>query len=285
MGFEDWVFGRRWKTRGSSDVGAAVVKLLSSKQWQILSGTKRQDVEKKFSLMSAAKIPPMRVLAASVLHELGRIPHSTECKTVLASEVLDEYPVFIFVSHRWLRPKEGYPDDSSNSKARALAEWGRWYETIYIKSGIRKVFFWLDWPSMDQTDVIPHIQSLPLYVATCNDFLCFETHDYNTRAWCSVERAIAYAFMFSGKIPWVIRGSFELKPGEKPKPQREEMYLPDPREGQLSFEADRKHIMHLMDIAQTSKAWTGGDGRKLNLADKSACRVDAMVLGSHPPAL
>ena len=56
-------------------------------------------------------------------------------------------------------------------------------------------------PCMDQKDPWPHIQSLPLYVAACNDLLCYETHDYDTRAWCCVERAIAFSFMYSGRIP------------------------------------------------------------------------------------
>lgn len=44
--------------------------------------------------------------------------------------------------------------------------------------------------SMDQSDPLPYIQSLPLYVATCNDLLCFETPDYHERAWCRVEVTI-----------------------------------------------------------------------------------------------
>lgn len=43
---------------------------------------------------------------------------------------------------------------------------------------------------MDQSDPLPYIQSLPLYVATCNDLLCFETPDYHERAWCRVEVTI-----------------------------------------------------------------------------------------------
>lgn len=108
MGFEDWVFGRRWRQGGALDVGTAVVKLLSSKKWQALSGTKRQDVENKFALMSDANIPPMRVLPASVLHDLGRIPHSTENKTVLASEVSDHETSNAIVRYVYYHKPEVY---------------------------------------------------------------------------------------------------------------------------------------------------------------------------------
>ena len=42
------------------------------------------------------------------------------------------------------------------------------------------------------------IEALPAYVAASTDMLCFETPDYGDRAWCRLERAVAYAFMFSG---------------------------------------------------------------------------------------
>ena len=42
------------------------------------------------------------------------------------------------------------------------------------------------------------IEALPAYVAASTDMLCFETTDYGDRAWCRLERAVAFAFMFSG---------------------------------------------------------------------------------------
>jgi hypothetical protein len=42
------------------------------------------------------------------------------------------------------------------------------------------------------------IAALPAYVAASTDMLCFETPDYGDRAWCRLERAVAFAFMFSG---------------------------------------------------------------------------------------
>ena len=68
---------------------------------------------------------------------------------------------------------------------------------------------------MNHEDPWPHIQSLPLYVATCNDLLCYETHDYDTRAWCCVERAIAFSFMYSGRIPCAQPSHYPL-----PRPAR-----------------------------------------------------------------
>jgi hypothetical protein len=131
---------------------------------------------------------------------------------------------------------------------------------------------------MDQNDLTPYIHSLPLYVASCNDLLCFETPDYNSRAWCSVERVIAYSFMFSGKIPWVIEGGYELTEEVLQKgPVNETRLLSDPRKGALTNEADRPHVEDLMKIAEHSHAWTGGDGRALDLG---ATTVDAWAFCS-----
>ena len=124
----------------------------------------------------------MMVLAASKLRELGYIPHSSEGRAVPAVDALKNRAVLVFVSHRWLRPEASKPDDEENTKAKALIAFSDWYETIYTKQkGSRNVYFWLDWPSMNQADLAPYIHSLPLYVATCNDLLCFETPDYNAR--------------------------------------------------------------------------------------------------------
>jgi hypothetical protein len=166
-----------------------------------LSGTKASDIQTKLKLMEEHGIPQMMVLSGSRLAELGRIPHSKEGEAVPAEEALLNRGVLIFVSHRWLQPEKNKPDDESNSKAQALIAWRNWYENTYTKQkDSRHVYFWLDWPSMNQNDLSPYIHSLPLYVASCNDLLCFETPDYNSRAWCSVERVIAYSFMFSGKL-------------------------------------------------------------------------------------
>jgi hypothetical protein len=86
-----------------------VRRLINSKDWQKLSGTKVADIQTKLKLMEAHGIPKMMVLSGSRLVELGRIPHSEEGEAVPAEEALVNRGVLIFVSHRWLQPAKNKP--------------------------------------------------------------------------------------------------------------------------------------------------------------------------------
>ena len=257
-----------------------VRRLLGSPEWQKLSGTELQALRQKLALLDQAGVPPMTVLPATTLRTLQRIPHSSEGHQVPVSTILEHRPVLVFFSHRWLCPEQNKPDDEDNAKAATLVDWVDWYENVYTRTpGSRNVFLWVDYCSMDQSDPLPYIQSLPLFVATCNDFLCYQTADYHERAWCRVEVAVAYAYMTAGRVPWVLCADF--RPAEQRKPRCERRAVEDPRTGRLTVEADRPHVDMLMSCAEQSKAWTGGDGRRLRFGDGGAT-VDAMVLGGQP---
>jgi len=100
--------------------------------------------------------------------------------------------IIVFYSHRWLRPNwcpglkkdliwgtseraaavyEGFiigdVDDEDNSKANSLIQWGKWFKEyrkqLYsvfgdIALNITEIFFWIDWPCVDQTN--PGIHSI-----------------------------------------------------------------------------------------------------------------------------
>ena len=237
----------------------------------------------------------MLVISADVLRNLRRIPRSSENAAVNVRQALHDNAVLVYFSHRWLNA--GNPDDDQGTKCRALLNWCEWYENDYSgQKTSRKLYFWIDWSCLDQdfNDGHKGVQSLPLYVSACNDFLCYETADYADRAWCRVERVIAYTYTFAVKIPWIIHPSFaniEISeigtPSSAPPNQQitskirykaRDWILHGPREGLLSCGAkDWKHIHSLTACALSSKAWTGGDGRVLKFG-KSKVMAQVMVV-------
>lgn len=249
-----------------------VLRLLESPKWQALSGTKHHDIIKKLDLIQTniPESPPMRVISYQALKTCGRIPCSTDDDnpSVSVRKAL-ETPgcVVVFFSHRWLQALQ--PDDEQNSKFKVLMAWCAWYENDYSKQQSRRLFFWLDYSCMDQDNPLQGLLSLPLYLSLCNDFLCFETADYHERAWCRVERIIAYAFTFAGKIPWVLTPSFceklvnvnttttmESSSSSFIQYHPSQQILQNPLEGKLTDEGDWPYIQSLSKCAMGSKAWT-----------------------------
>ncbi len=106
-------------------------------------------------------------------------------------------PLPIFFSHRWLRTQgmadEHRPDGVDNPKARCLAEFGRWYENYWAAgSGMQvEVFLWIDYACVDQNPGLPHdaaIAALPLYIASCQAVVTWQTPDFDRRCWPMLER-------------------------------------------------------------------------------------------------
>jgi hypothetical protein len=55
----------------------------------------------------------------------------------------------------------------------------------------------------------PVIAGLPGYVACSHLLLCYHTPDYEERAWCRVERMMAYALLTAGDVVFVVKEGFE----------------------------------------------------------------------------
>ena len=209
-----------------------VQQLLSSPEWQSLNSASQpfqsgRDASarglsggalRRLELIVAARLPPMMVLPAPRLAELGFIPKNSDAAAATVVDaraaLRDEHAVLMLVSHRWLRPREGEPDDARRTKARALVAFARWYELgvgavgdeaeaplpslrYELKYPARRLFFWIDYTCIPFDNRATGIAALPAFVAACTDMLCFETPDYHRRAWCRLERAVAYAFLFS----------------------------------------------------------------------------------------
>ena len=261
--------------------GSPVARLLASKRWQSLNSASQPikgGALTKMELIVQYGLPPMHVISSKTLASLGRFPPNKEGYSEDARKVLRSgaHANIMLLSHRWLRPKEGKPDDENHTKLNALLEFCAWYN---IKYPSRELYFWIDYTCIGWDNRDQGIAALPAYVCSCTDLLCFQTVDYHDRAWCRLERAVAYAFMFSGAHPWIL--SSDVKANEKSPQaiQYQEISLEDPLTGQLTVEEDRVHIRSLLNVAYRSKAseaW--GMSRRLCFDTDRATRVTGAVL-------
>mmetsp|Transcript_7073 Transcript_7073/g.17091 ORF Transcript_7073/g.17091 Transcript_7073/m.17091 type:complete len:463 (+) Transcript_7073:110-1498(+) len=208
--------------------------------------------------------PPMVLLHWVQLSELGRIPHSKEGFGVTLKEAADLAArsgkrLFIeMFSHRWVR--SDHPDDEQNGKAYSLIEWAKYRWSLGMD-----VFFWIDYTCINQNDILPGVTMLPLYVSTCNNIVCYEMPEYESRAWCRLERLMFAAFVAPNneflEPDFVFDKTAERLPNGELMPSEEAHEpLPDPAEGSLSMEEDRALIADLSDLCAThwSKCWKDG---------------------------
>jgi hypothetical protein len=202
--------------------------------------------------------PPCLVLSLSKLEELGRIPAYNEGHALTLSEAAEiakasgkRFFLEMF-SHRWCS-KDG-PDDEANSKAAALIQWGRYR----LASGLCS-FIWIDYSCIDQQNVSPGVAMLPLYVASCNNCLCYEQLGYESRAWCRIERVLFAAFCAPTQD--IIGMGYTYSGNPKEEPITDTMLaLTNPAEGSLSYTGDMVLIKEVTDIAseQWGLCWKDG---------------------------
>jgi hypothetical protein len=112
------------------------------------------------------------------------------------------YLRIVFVSHRWLGANGLHPDDAAGTKAKALLQFGQW---LSGQRGVGEVAFWIDYTSIDQDNTGDGLAALPLYMATSRCIVCYETDDFERRAWCRLERLMAVSVSGNGHEPYVIR--------------------------------------------------------------------------------
>jgi len=183
-----------------------------------------------------------------------------------------------FFSHKWKRPNwcaiaekdllwgteeriaaldaghhVGDPDGAGHEKALALIEWTKWVlcgisqQECFISTkciqpekrmSLEKMFFWIDWPCVDQENAGPYMASLPAYVATCDSLVAAWSDACEKSAWCRVERMIAYSFMQRGKQIYTFQEGFVMN--EFVQVHKKTCFVPDPSKG----------------IVQIKKIWT-----------------------------
>mmetsp|Transcript_34830 Transcript_34830/g.81338 ORF Transcript_34830/g.81338 Transcript_34830/m.81338 type:complete len:463 (-) Transcript_34830:77-1465(-) len=208
--------------------------------------------------------PPMVLLHWVTLAELGRIPHSSEGHAVSleqAAELAQRSGKRFFIemfSHRWVRPD--HPDDEEHCKAYSLVQWAKYRWSLGMD-----VFFWIDYSCINQHDILPGVTMLPLYVSSCNNIICYDTPDYEARAWCRLERLMFAAFVAPNneflEQDFVYDSSAERAPnGELIAAEEGHELLPDPDCGELSMKEDYDliHDLKLLCSTHWAKCWKDG---------------------------
>ena len=261
----------------------AIARLLSSSEWQALNSASQAakgGTATKLLLIAAAGLPPMQLISAVQLRKLGRFPANREGYAEDARGVLaGGGAVIMFFSHRWLRPVDGFPDDEQHSKLTALLSFSDSYERKYPG---RQIYFWIDYTCIAWDNRETGIAALPAYVAACTDLVIFLTNDYTARAWCRLELAVAYSFMFAGEVPWVIQPGFAAQRGPLHALGARSIALLDPRDGAVTVVEDLEHICSLLEIARQSTAaaaW-GGAARTLVFGADGTTVQAVMLLDS-----
>ena len=201
--------------------------------------------------------PAMVLVDPLDLERLGRMPKYSEQLFITMTEAHSRAQskgqrFFIeFFSHRW--PDVNQPDDKHNSQAKALVQW-----SLFRRANGLDVYFWIDYSCMDQEDVLPGVQMLPLYVASSNNILCYDSPDYEERAWCRLERMLFAAFCAPNQD--VIRRGFEYTEYEDQYQVESLWTIQDPEQGILSIPEDMGRVAELKILAEAhwGECWKEG---------------------------
>jgi len=200
--------------------------------------------------------------------------------------------IIAFFSHRWLRANfstlhggdvgwrssewqdainaEGHyigmPDNPENEKARDLIAWMRWltwrtsrettFMSNYLTQKCKDVYFFIDWPCVDQTNPKEEICALPAFVSSCSLIASYFTDEYKGRAWCQAELLVSQAYCALPVVMCVPEGFIHdnqlfLKADQTklPNPSDEEKAM-------ITNEDDRPTIAKLVECARESRAFT-----------------------------
>lgn len=256
-------------------IHAEVVRLLME-EWPKEKNSSLLDTWRNRDAWMRSTGPPCVVVHWETLARLGRIPRSDEGLALPLAEAAEIARVagkrfFIeMFSHRWC--SQGQPDDADNSKAKALVQWAKYRWSTGFAS-----FFWIDFSCIDQGDVSPGVAMLPLYVASCNNILCFESIGYEGRAWCRIERAMFAAFC--APTHDIIAKDFVFDGDATQQPVRETtVALTDATQGRLSYPGDMEIITTLLQIATDNwgLCWKAG---LLQIVQDAIAGVNALRFG------
>eukprot|EP00929_Paragymnodinium_shiwhaense_P067295 TRINITY_DN33889_c0_g1_i1.p1 TRINITY_DN33889_c0_g1~~TRINITY_DN33889_c0_g1_i1.p1 ORF type:complete len:1567 (-),score=249.67 TRINITY_DN33889_c0_g1_i1:238-4938(-) len=202
--------------------------------------------------------PAMMLVPWQTIESLGRIPHSCEHRTITLEQgatIASSLGARFFIemcSHRWASPYA--PDFRENSKARALVEWAKYRWSCGLGT-----FFWIDYACIDQSDIVPGVIMLPLYVSSCNAIVCFDSPEYEGRGWCRAERVLFASFVAPNLE--VISHNFRFIGAADQQPHTEgKVLVTNPREGVLSYNSDLATIGELVEICEAhwSQCWKDG---------------------------
>jgi len=212
---------------------------------------------------SPFNIPSFMMVPVPELRKLGYIPrYSTRdvagsarhgggtWKPVPVSE-LPPGSVTVFLSHRWLG--NGCPDDENGTKLRQALLVAEFVAEKH-KIPVELVYLWIDYSVVDQSDPMPGVQALPIYIACCDEFVYVHHDQYWERAWCLTEQYM-YWKLCRGRPKHCLRPG--PAPGATGGVSHQQAHLvsepndaqpPDPALGKLFAEADRVALATLTSI-------------------------------------
>ena len=148
----------------------------------------------------------------------------------------------------------GDPDSAHKEKAAALIEWTMWYAMNKNNGSIDNIFFWIDWPCVDQENKGPSMAALPAYVAASHNIVAAWTNDYDGRAWCQLERMMACSYMAEGDLIYAFSEGFANS--EDVITQETIHFVPSPSSGDITNKDDIKVIESLKEVASRSKVFS-----------------------------
>mmetsp|Transcript_34243 Transcript_34243/g.66897 ORF Transcript_34243/g.66897 Transcript_34243/m.66897 type:complete len:369 (+) Transcript_34243:274-1380(+) len=258
--------------------------LLASPSWANPPGeTDAERLVRRASLIKEAGGPELRLLHWAKILELRRIPRSSEGHTISVDQAVQICAQTgrklraNVLSHRWALPRDGRPDDESNSKAKAVVRFSKYGKDVY--GG--EEFWWIDYACVDQDDTAAGIAFLPTYIASVEGLICFDrlfsadpVDDYFLRPWCRIE--IMTALTYTTPRLWF----YDPDPGEGPTSDLKPKSLPnnaagwfhvrDPLEEavvkNLTCPADEYALRKIRDLAvaafpRAHAAWIGDHQR------------------------
>jgi hypothetical protein len=159
----------------------------------------------------------------------------------------------------------GDVDDAGHTKALSLIEWAKWFKFKQSSDDLdrlpditseanMKIYFWIDWPCVDQLNPGPDTATLPAFVACSHCFAAAWCDEYISRAWCQVELMIAYGFVTMGGTVMVVPEGFTFKHQKRYKDS--DVVLPDPLVGNVTNPNDKAVIASLRSVAYNSSAFS-----------------------------
>ncbi|PNH08707.1 hypothetical protein TSOC_004736 [Tetrabaena socialis] len=214
--------------------------------------SRRRAVLRRLQAEAPFTLPAMSVVSVAQLRELGRIPRFSLPGSAqdlqgggpdfrpLPVDGLpsDEDSIVVFVSHRWLG--NGCPDDEHGTKLKqvyAIAQ----YVADFRRVPLDKVYLWLDYSVVDQSNPMPGVQALPIYIACCDEFVYVKHEQYWQRAWCLTEQFMDWK-LAGGDVKHV------LDPDTLTASVESRVRPPDPSFGKLAVESDRIALATITSI-------------------------------------
>ena len=160
----------------------------------------------------------------------------------------------------------GMPDTEGGEKTRDLVEWMLWlkwrtsrpnpFMDNFLTQKCKDIYFFIDWPCVDQKDPVAEICALPAFVSSCSLIASYYTEEYKGRAWCQAELLVSRAFC---ALPVVMRVPLGFKHEEQLFLTAGHLTLPDPSDKETAMitnEDDRPTIAALTKCARESRAFT-----------------------------